>query len=155
MHGLVLNLVLALTAAGPEERTYEQAFTRSQKDDRPLLVLVGADWCPACRSMKQVTLPRMEKAGKFKAVEFAQVDIDREPQLGRKLMRGATVPQLILFTRQEGGWSRAQLTGGQSERDIETFVRTSVANHVARSTSPNSAPMARQASSESDVGGAE
>lgn len=153
MHGLILNLVLTVVAAGPEQ-SYEQAYARSQKDDRPLLVLVGAEWCPACRSMKQTTLPRLEKAGKFQTVEMAQVDIDREPQLGRKLMRGSTVPQLILFTRQEGGgWSRTQLTGAYSERDVDAFVRQSVATHVARRPASETPPMARRASAESSDGG--
>ena len=35
-------------------------------------------------------------------VEFAYVDVDRQPELTRRLARGKTIPQLIRFEKKEG-----------------------------------------------------
>lgn len=36
---------------------YDKAvFTKSLKDDRPILLFVKADWCPHCKKMRETTL---------------------------------------------------------------------------------------------------
>ena len=36
--------------------TYKQAYAKAQAGDKPLLVMVTADWCPPCRQMKALSL---------------------------------------------------------------------------------------------------
>lgn len=135
MAGLAAWLVVsATTLVGGQP--YGEAYQKSQTEDRPLLVLVGADWCPGCRTMKQNVLPRLTRSGKLEKVEFAMVDADREPELARKLMRGNSIPQLILFSRGADGWRRTQLTGARSDQEVGQFVQQGVASHAERPMMP-------------------
>jgi thioredoxin-like negative regulator of GroEL len=104
------------------EITYQEAYRQTQQSGRPLLVLVGADWCPGCRTMKNATLPALQTAGRLEDVIVTQVNCDRESELADRLMRGGSIPQLILFTQTKDGWRRHQLTGAQSPASVRTFL---------------------------------
>ena len=111
--------------------SYAEGYRQMQQTGRPLLVLVGADWCPGCRTMKNATLPALAKAGQLDDVIPTQVNCDRESELADQLMRGGTIPQLILFTRTEDGWRRTQLTGAYGAADVRKFISREVARHQA------------------------
>jgi hypothetical protein len=55
-------------------------------------------------------------------VAFAVVNTDRDSTLAGQLMQGNTIPQLVMFVKTDQGWSRRQLTGGQSTGDVEGFI---------------------------------
>jgi len=122
-------LPLGLLAAGKED--YDSAFERAEADGRPLVVLIGAPWCPGCRTMKQATMPRMNRAGKLDKVVYTEVDSDQQPKLANKLMRGNSIPQLIVFYKDETGWRRGQLTGAHSESQVEALLKRAVAAQTA------------------------
>ena len=126
---LTMNLFLqaAVLAAGvnspdPATRDYATAFKHTEETGRPLVVLIGADWCPGCRVMKHTTMPQLEKSGKLSKVAFAHVNADHQSDLAGKLMRGGSIPQLVLFQKTDKGWKRQQLTGAQSASDVEAFL---------------------------------
>ena len=122
MSGLTLVLVLqsSLLAAGPAE--YADAYRQSQVDGRPLLVLVGADWCPGCVTMKHGVLPRLVQSGRLKEANLAVVNMDYESELAGQLMRGGTIPQLIVFAKTPVGWHREQITGATSDASVEALL---------------------------------
>ena len=134
MTGFALSLLVASSLVA-EVRSYPEAHAAAQKSGKPILVLVGADWCPGCRTLKFQTMPRLDRSGKLNQVEFAQVDTDREDALSDRLMRGSTIPQLILYTRTATGWSRKQLTGAQADQTIESFVKQGLESHVGQASS--------------------
>jgi len=107
----------SLTAAD----TYANAYARAEKNGEPLLIVVGADWCPACRSMKQATIPAMERQGKLAgvAVTFVNVDHDR---VASKLMRGGLIPQVVVYQKTGNTWFRRHLTGSQSSGTIASVL---------------------------------
>ncbi|MFM2094938.1 MAG: hypothetical protein RIS70_2062 [Planctomycetota bacterium] len=120
------------TSAKPvSSGNYAEGYRQMQETGRPLLVLVGADWCPGCRTMKNATLPALEKAGQLDDVIPTVVNCDRESDLADQLMRGGTIPQLILFTRTKDGWRRTQLTGAYGAADVRKFLNREVAQHQA------------------------
>ena len=41
--------------SGPEVLPYEVAYRKARDERKPLLILVGADWCPACKTLKADT----------------------------------------------------------------------------------------------------
>lgn len=123
---LLQSLSLALGA-----QSYDLAYNNATTSGRPLLVLVGADWCPACRVMKSSTLSKMEREGKLADVSFSMVDTDRQQTLSGRLMSGGSIPQLILFEKTENGWKRTQLTGAQSESQVEAFLQPAVNRYAA------------------------
>lgn len=126
MTGLTASFVLQTVFLATGAQPYPEAYKNTEETGRPLLVLVGADWCPACEVMKKNVLAKMEKQGKLKQVSFSIVNADREPAISRQVMRGSSIPQLILFEKTASGWKRSQITGGASEGDVETFVSRAV-----------------------------
>lgn len=140
MWGSAVQFVMqaALVAVGAQ--TYEQAYDETQANGRPLVVLVGADWCPGCRTMKQAVLPRLQSSGRLAGVNYAQVDTDDRSDLAGQLMRGGTIPQLIVYSQSaDGRWHREQLTGATSESVVaaainRAMVRTAEARLSSRAS---------------------
>lgn len=124
MAGLVLCIALQVVGAGKDSAvTYEEAYRQSQANGQPLVVLVGTDWCPACQTMKKGVLARMLLSGKLSRVNFAVVNADREKELAGKLMRGNSIPQLIVFHKTgEKSWTREQITGAASEDNVLAMI---------------------------------
>ncbi|MEX2186341.1 MAG: thioredoxin family protein [Pirellulales bacterium] len=124
MNALVLSVMLQVVGAGGDApATYEQAYREAQANGRPLVVLVGADWCPGCQTMKGGVLARMMRSGKLSRVNYAVVNTDRERELAGKLMSGGSIPQLIVFSKKNATqWSRDQITGATGEDTVATMI---------------------------------
>jgi len=138
MTGLTAALVMQAMLLSPQSQSYEQAYAKSAESGRPLLVMIGAPWCPACVTMKQTTIPAMQKAGDFEGVELTIIDAGQNEELASQLMKVTSIPQLILFEHNgQGGWKRSQLIGSQPTSRIKTMLRTAIARRrtVARPVS--------------------
>lgn len=120
-----VQISLLSTTAG-----YADAHTAMLETGKPLVVLVGADWCPGCRTMKTSVLPELRRRGRLDGVAFATVNTDEENGLARKLMRGGSIPQLVMYRKTAAGWRRSQLTGAQSVENVEAFIAEGVADAV-------------------------
>jgi thiol-disulfide isomerase/thioredoxin len=118
----VLSIVLQASIAATGANTYPAAYQRTTETGRPLVVLVGADWCPACVVMKNNVIPQVEKQGGLEKVNFCVVNTDQQNDLAKKLMRGGSIPQLIMFRRTRRGWVRKQLDGAKSINETQSFV---------------------------------
>lgn len=116
-------LCVSLFAAVTQPVSYGQAYSAAQTTRKPMLVLVGADWCPACRVMKQSTLPALQRAGHLDDVSYTIVDVDSDRALGSQLMRSSSIPQLILLMPMSNGWKRYYLHGNQSPDQIVSMIR--------------------------------
>lgn len=101
---------------------YEVAYKKAQEEKKPLLVLVGADWCVACRNMKSDTIVPMTRSGQLKEVVFTQIDKDAQPELASQVMQGNTLPQIVVFCEGEKGWKRFSLTGMQTEKRVKELL---------------------------------
>ncbi len=119
---LTLTVLLQVSAIGAPGRDYATAFREVTESGRPLVVLVGADWCPGCRQMKDSAIPALEKQGGLDRVSFAYVNTDQQSELAGRLMKGGSIPQLIVYHKTDEGWRRKQLTGAQSVPDIQQFL---------------------------------
>ena len=119
---LTINVLLQAAALSAGGQDYATAFKQAEETGRPLVVLVGADWCPVCRQMKHTTIPQLENKGGLRNVTFAYVNTDQQRSLAGKLMRGNSIPQLVLYQKTESGWTRKQLTGAQSQSSVEAFI---------------------------------
>jgi thioredoxin-like negative regulator of GroEL len=123
MTGLMLWIAIMAGATADQPLNYDDAYESATKSKKPMLILVSADWCPACRVMKQTTLPQLFREGKLVGVCYTIVDIDQMPRLSSQLMRSSTIPQLILWTPVSDGWQRTYLQGGQAPDRIVEMVR--------------------------------
>ena len=124
---VIAALVAPATSYAQEQEplSYNDAYTKAQQGDKPLLVLVTANWCPPCQEMKQTTIPELMQKNAFKQFHYSTVDLDKEEKLARELIGTRGVPQLIMFEKQKGNWIRRYLRGAQSAQTVEAFVAQS------------------------------
>jgi thiol:disulfide interchange protein len=125
---VALAFLMALTGAGKESSlNYEEAFAKAEKEKKPLLILVGARWCASCQVMKRDTLEPMKESGDLKDVVVAHIDKDERPELAEQLMRGETLPQVVVYSQHSGNWKRFSLTGMQSRSRLVELLQRAVA----------------------------
>ncbi|MGI9465545.1 MAG: thioredoxin family protein [Rubripirellula sp.] len=125
MFSLLLTVILTTAPTDQQlEQSYAQAYTESLEEKKPLLVVVGAPWCPACRVLKESTLKPMAKTGELDDVSLVVINRDENPTLAAKLSLGEkTIPQIILYTPGENGWKRRNLRGFQSKQPIRSLIQ--------------------------------
>ena len=127
MINLTCTAILHAALLSTGGATYTEAHQLNQQTGRPLVVLIGADWCPHCRVMKQSTLPQVAQRGLLGKVAFAEVNSDHEGALAHQLMAGGPIPQLIMFRKTADGWQRSSLVGSRSLGEIESFLQQGLA----------------------------
>ena len=130
-------LLLAPVVFAANPASYQAALKEAQVEKRPLLVLVGATWCPGCQTMKKAVLPSLEREGGMKAVSYVTVDADTEREVARQLMRGNAIPQLIVFAKTPAGeWHREQITGETSAAEVKSLIARAVSAQTAGDVTP-------------------
>ena len=112
-------------AATPSTATgsYGDAYREAKETGKPLVILVGADWCPGCQTMKHSVIPALKKSGDLAHVSFATVNTDQDRELAGKLMQGGSIPQLIVYRQTDKGWQREQVTGARSVTETRGLLR--------------------------------
>ena len=125
--GLTFAAVLQASIMATGAETYAEAHEKVANSGQPLMVLVGADWCPACVEMKNKVIPQVRRRGLLRRVAFAIVNLDRQETLGRQLTDGGPIPQVVMYRKTRNGWKRRRLVGGQSAQTLETFINRGVA----------------------------
>lgn len=126
LHFAAFTLLAVLgtgNAPDQEQLPYDAAYRKAQEERKPLVVLVGADWCAACKTMKAETIKNMKSSGEFKEVVYTQVDKDEQPEIASQVMQGNTLPQIVVFCESEQGWKRFSLTGMQTDRRVKELIR--------------------------------
>jgi thioredoxin-like negative regulator of GroEL len=129
---VALAFLMAVTAGDNKAPDYETALAVSQKESKPLVVLIGAPWCASCQVMKRDTIEPMMESGKLENVVVTFVDKDQRPELAQQLMKGETLPQVVVFAKQPGGWKRFSLTGMQSQIRMTELLGRATAQETLR-----------------------
>ncbi len=129
---VALAFLMAVTAGENKAQDYETALAASQKESKPLVVLIGAPWCASCQVMKRETIEPMMKSGKLDNVVVTFVDKDEQPELAQQLMKGETLPQIVVFAKQPGGWKRFSLTGMQSQNRMAELLGKATSEETLR-----------------------
>ena len=131
MTSLTLAMLLHVSAVAAGSDSYAQAHRATTKTGKPMVIMVGAEWCGSCQTMEKTVLPQIRKRGLLKKVNFAKVNMDRQRTLARKLTGGGPLPQLVMFRRSSKGWLRRRLVGGQSCQTVEKFIEQGIARDEA------------------------
>jgi thioredoxin-like negative regulator of GroEL len=118
-------LVQVIVAASGGE-TYADAHRETMETGRPLVVVVGADWCPACKVLNTTVIPQVRQRGLLRKVAFAVVNYDREQQLAAQLTENGPIPQILTYRRTADGWRMRRLIGAQSVDTVETFITEAI-----------------------------
>jgi len=127
---LATTLGVAILSTGGQD--YRQAYDHAQRTGAPLVLLVGAEWCPACGTMQSASLPQVARRGLLSRVAFTYVNVDRQRDLARKVMQGGSIPQLIMYRQTTDGWQRSQLTGSQSADSVAQFINRGLETATAQ-----------------------
>ena len=122
MTNVLISALLQVAVLSAPGSSYSEAYHASMESGRPLLVLVGAEWCPACVQMKSSIIPALERRGLLAQVHFTYVDFDTQRGTVNKLTNTTFIPQLLLFKKTENGWRRWKLTGRQSVQSLANFL---------------------------------
>ncbi|TWU06345.1 thioredoxin family protein [Stieleria varia] len=128
----MLSLLMAIMLTGVTSEQiktdYATAYKESVAQDKPLLVVVGAPWCPACNALKQTTIQPMAQTGELDNVSVVLLDRDTEPALVNQLTKGEKMlPQIIMFTKSSAGkWERQRLMGYQPKQPVRNLIRKAV-----------------------------
>ena len=122
MTTLLMAVVLQAGLTPASEKSYAEAYHASTKSGRPLVVMLGANWCPACVKLKNNIMPQVAQKGGLAGVELAYVDVDKEPALAKQLVKGGSIPQLVRFERGPKGWESKHMIGAQSVSKVTQFV---------------------------------
>jgi len=99
------------------------------RSGRPLAVLFGAAWCPACRQMREATLRAPEILAFADDYVWVWVDIDRSLETARRFEVDVT-PTTILYDRQLE--PRQRIVGGPPVGDLKRML-TEVRDGAAES----------------------
>ena len=129
MVSLLLAIVLSsVTSEQRIQQEYASAYNESVKQEKPLMVVVGAEWCPACTVLKDSTIKPMAQTGELDDVCVALIDKDQEPDLVDQLTKGEKMlPQIIVYTKSESGrWNRRFLKGFQPKQPVRSLIRKAV-----------------------------
>ncbi|WP_372720233.1 thioredoxin family protein [Novipirellula sp.] len=129
MVSLLLALVLSsVTSEQQMQQNYASVYKQSIEENKPLMVVVGAEWCPACHVLKDSTIKQMAQTGELDEVCVAVIDKDRDPELAKQLTQGENMlPQIIMFTKTESGqWNRRRLMGFQPKQPVRTLIRKAI-----------------------------
>ena len=130
MISLLLCVVLAgMSSEQSVTQNYAEAYRDSVSQQKPLMVVVGAPWCPACNTLKETTIEPMAETGELNGVSLVMINKDEDPELAQKLTGGEQlIPQIILYTPEEGKWKREKLMGFQSKQPIRRLLRRALGN---------------------------
>ncbi len=137
MPSLTLATLVQVSIFAANADTYAAAHHMATETGKPMVVMIGTEWCKPYQKMERTVLPQLRKHGLLKKVAFAVVNPDRERALVKKLTGGGPIPQLLMFRKTPKGWKRRKLVGGQSIHTVEKFINQGIAlDDTSRKTAP-------------------
>ncbi|MDZ4153148.1 thioredoxin family protein [Methylicorpusculum sp.] len=114
----ILFLLFAGTALASEQPFTQAAFDQLQKDGKPTLVSVHADWCPTCRAQAPIVKSLLEQPP-YNQINALRVDFDQQKDVVKsfKVLKQST---LIVF---KNGQEVGRSLGDTNPDTIETLLK--------------------------------
>ncbi len=106
--------------------SYADAYAASAETGKPMLVLIGADWCPHCVVMKNRVMPQLQRQGALGEINYVTINSDQQPALARQMMQGSSIPQVVLYYRTADGWKRHRNVGAMSAGNVTQLIQQAV-----------------------------
>ncbi|MDP3333769.1 MAG: thioredoxin family protein [Methylococcaceae bacterium] len=101
-------MLTGLSFAGEEAFT-QAAFDQLQKDGKPILVAIHADWCPTCRAQAPI-VSKLIKQDEFQAINALRVDFDQQKEVVKEFKATAQSTLIVFKGGQEVGRSLGDTT---------------------------------------------
>ena len=118
-------LLLPLLAAGPGFGT-EAAFNATQfdalnKEGKPMLISIHADWCPTCRAQAPI-VSSLLKTPELKEITAFRVDFDDQKDVVRRF-KANSQSTLIVF---KGGKEVGRSIGDTRQEGIAALMKKAI-----------------------------
>ena len=125
MVSIFLAVVLtSVTSDQSLQQNYADAYQQSVQEEKPLMVVVSAPWCPACNVLKESTIKPMADSGELDGVSLTVINQEEDPELVKELTEGEQMlPQIIVYTKDKGRWKRRKLMGYQPKQPVRSMLR--------------------------------
>ena len=120
----VVVLLFAQTAFAGEPVSFETAYQNAKATGRPMLVVLGAEWCPGCVVLKNQTIPEAQRRGGLRNVELTHIDIDVRKDIAAKLQRGPMIPQVVRMDWNGESWKVKRFNGVPNVESVQAFAKT-------------------------------
>lgn len=118
---LLLPLFFA-GAAVSADRSFDQAsFDTLQKQKKPILVEIHADWCPTCKAQEPI-IAELLKTPEFQSISALRVDFDKQKNIV-KAFKAQYQSTLIVF---KNGNEVGRSTGDTSKDGIAALLKKSL-----------------------------
>ncbi len=115
---LLLPLFFA-GAAVSADRSFDQAsFDTLQKQKKPILVEIHADWCPTCKAQEPI-IAELLKTPEFQSISALRVDFDKQKNIV-KAFKAQYQSTLIVF---RNGNEVGRSTGDTSKDGIAALLK--------------------------------
>jgi len=99
---------------------YDAARLDSDANGKPLVVVVSATWCGPCQKLKG-TIKQLQSEKELEGINYTTVEIE-EP-VGRALASGTSIPQIVIFQKVDGEWTRERIRGNQPRETMRALFR--------------------------------
>lgn len=113
----VFATAAAARAAVVRQPFTPEAFAAAQAAGRPILVEVGAPWCPICRIQKIVLGPLLAQA-RFQDILVLEIDFDRQKDALRQV--NARITSTLIIYRGEDEMGRS--LGDTNPESVESLL---------------------------------
>lgn len=108
---MIFALMLVALVGDPGKNYKDDAnsaIRESLKSRRPLVLIVTSKDCVPCKQTK-LMIEKIDRLGKIKGFNLALIDIESE--LGKRVYRGAGVPQIDRYEFVDDAWYRKKKLG--------------------------------------------
>jgi len=108
--------------AGPAQPYTKEAFAAAQKEGKPILVDIHADWCPTCKA-QGTTLSAIATDPAFSGLTIFEVDFDKQKDVVR-FFQASRQSTLIAFN---GAKETARSVGSTNAKEIRALAGSALA----------------------------
>jgi thiol-disulfide isomerase/thioredoxin len=129
---VILPLILTVLFVSPVQSqiTYSEAIELSAEDNKPIVVTVGAEWCPACEQIK-AALVKAHNAGEIYFVYIDQtvnrskfnswIEYFKEWEASNNAVQRRSIPQTVVVRRvvkdDSVSWTLTRVVYGNNSLD--------------------------------------
>lgn len=122
VRSLMLLSFLAAGSALAADQAFDQAvFDALQKQGKPTLVMIHADWCPTCKAQEPI-LGELLKTPELQGIAALRVDFDKQ-KAAVKAFKAQYQSTLIVF---KGGKEVGRSTGDTKKGSIAALLKNAL-----------------------------
>lgn len=122
VRSFLLLLAFAAGTAFAGTQSFEQAtFDALQKEGKPTLVMIHADWCPTCKAQAPIVLELLSSP-EYRAMNALHVDFDQQKNVVKEF-KATMQSTLIVF---KGGKEVGRSTGDTRKDSIAALLKKAI-----------------------------